>query len=335
METFAQNEYSSHPGWLRLVLTRRVEPRRVCNVCCHRRRLYSLVFGTLLLLVSACSAKADIEAGCRQDADPKLKLSQCSAAIDSGRWSGKDLAWAYDNRGSAHTSLERYRPAIVDYDRALQLDPGVGRTYFNRGKLYLGADQFKKAIADFDRAIELEADFSEAYEERGFANSKLGRDNLALDDYNQALRLGEQSAITYHRRGIVYRKLARHEDAFSDFEQALVLAPGLAAAYVDRGILSDQLGQHDNAIDDFDLALELKPNLARAYYHRGRAYRSLGQPERTFRDWESMIGTDSATWTYWWQNRLARKGYYSNPLDSWYDDSTRSALLACARDPAC
>ncbi len=55
---------------------------------------------------------------------PNMQIRGCTAAIQSGTWSEKALAWAYVNRGNASNANHDYDGAIADYDQALRLDPG-------------------------------------------------------------------------------------------------------------------------------------------------------------------------------------------------------------------
>src|SRR5262245_25061152 len=55
-----------------------------------------------------------------------LQVSGCTAAIQSGRWSGKNLAWAFINRGNAYFKIKDYDRAFADYSEAMRLDPTSG-----------------------------------------------------------------------------------------------------------------------------------------------------------------------------------------------------------------
>ncbi len=43
-----------------------------------------------------------------------LRISSCTAAIEPGKWSGKDLAWAYDGRGAAYIGVRPWLAPRVD-----------------------------------------------------------------------------------------------------------------------------------------------------------------------------------------------------------------------------
>src|SRR5882757_756802 len=64
----------------------------------------------------------------------------CTNAIKSGRYTGKDLAAAFINRGKAYQAKGDVDRAIADYDQAIRLDLNSARAFNARG----GAFFFKK-----------------------------------------------------------------------------------------------------------------------------------------------------------------------------------------------
>lgn len=58
---------------------------------------------------------------------------------------------AYSNRGFAYRKLGRYRDAIREYSRALELNPDNVKTYNNRGYSYAKDGEYDRAIADYNK----------------------------------------------------------------------------------------------------------------------------------------------------------------------------------------
>ena len=51
--------------------------------------------------------------------------------------------------------MKDYRAAIVDYDRAIQLDPKFADAYFNRGLTHIFLGNNRQGIQDLSKAGEL------------------------------------------------------------------------------------------------------------------------------------------------------------------------------------
>lgn len=101
-------------------------------------------------------ARAEIADDCVQSADLDLKIRACTAAIQSGNWSGKNLAWAYTSRGNAYRRRGEYKRSIQEFESALRLDPGFASAYHARGTVYERLGRFDAALSDWETAIDLE-----------------------------------------------------------------------------------------------------------------------------------------------------------------------------------
>lgn len=113
----------------------------------------------------------------------------CSAAIDSGRWQGRDLAWAYNNRGLAHATAGAYLLAIDDYTQALTLDPAHLGALMNRGNAHAVLGDMLPALADHEAATALAPDRAAAWHNLAVTLEQLGRHKDALAAYRKAIKL--------------------------------------------------------------------------------------------------------------------------------------------------
>ena len=82
-------------------------------------------------------------------------IAACTQAINSGRWRGSDLAWAYSNRGNRYREKGDNDRAIADLNQAIALDPKLAMAYNNRGIAYAAKGDNDRAVADLNQAIEL------------------------------------------------------------------------------------------------------------------------------------------------------------------------------------
>lgn len=98
---------------------------------------------------------------------PDLSIDGCTALIRSGKYSGRDLAIAYTNRGSSYDDKRNEDRAIADHDSAIRIDPKLDLAFNNRANAYGRKGETDRAIADQDEAIRLNPKFSLAYNNRG------------------------------------------------------------------------------------------------------------------------------------------------------------------------
>jgi TonB family protein len=95
----------------------------------------------------------------------------------------------YQNRANSNFVMGEYDAAIVDYNKAIELNPKESSIYFSRGLAHFNNKSFTPAIADFDKVIELDPKEATAYFKRGNALEKIGNFEKALTDYQKAVEL--------------------------------------------------------------------------------------------------------------------------------------------------
>src|SRR5262249_33670888 len=62
------------------------------------------------------------------------------------------------NRAALRLQLEDFKGAVVDYSRAIELNPTDADIYYDRGRAFLALRDLDAAIADLTKAIELAPD---------------------------------------------------------------------------------------------------------------------------------------------------------------------------------
>ena len=228
-------------------------------------------------------------------------------------------------KGIAYTMLGDKDLAIINFDRAIELNPRRYISYLSRGLAYRDKEKYDHAIADFDRAIELESkmpntdaeqrkDFDErmrkasgdihkliqldpepwfywfrrgvANDERGKAYVKMGDYDRAIADFSTFIQIDPNRAHIYNNRGAAYGQKGDLDRAIADFDRAIQIEPNLADAYNNRGAAYGLKGDVDRAIADFDTAIQLNPRLKGAHYHRGLTYKLKGDQARARADFD-------------------------------------------------
>jgi tetratricopeptide (TPR) repeat protein len=165
----------------------------------------------------------------------------------------------------------KYKEALLDYERAIYLKPDFPEAYYARGNIYYSygisfkyglkrKEAMQNSRSNYDKAIQIKPDFSEAYYGRGKTYYYL----------QEGSRLGSLEKINSVR------------DAISDYSKSIQINPNLSEAYYERGKLfieaslvvgyveEDTRKLIRNARSDYDKAIQIKPNFAEAYYEKGK-----------------------------------------------------------------
>jgi tetratricopeptide (TPR) repeat protein/S1-C subfamily serine protease len=198
-------------------------------------------------------------------------------------------AYIYNNRGVAKFDLGNKQEAIVDYDRAITLNPKYSTAYMNRGNARSELGNKQEAIVDYDRAIAINPKFAKAYNNRGVAKSELGNKQEAIIDYNRAIAINSKFAEAYTNRGVAKSELGNKQKAIVDYDRAIALNPKYAMAYMNRGNAKSELGNKQEAIVDYDRAIALNSKYSDAYFNRGITKFRLGNKQEAIIDYDRVI----------------------------------------------
>lgn len=100
---------------------------------------------------------------------PDQRIEACTALINAlkGNLKGEAGAIPYQYRGDAYFEKKDYNRAIIDYDKAIKLNPKKSQPYYGRGK----AKKMKgDASAELDFAAAREIEKAEIAEREKFMN---------------------------------------------------------------------------------------------------------------------------------------------------------------------
>lgn len=87
---------------------------------------------------------------------------------------------------------ENYDQAILDFTKAIQINPKDYIAYNNRGLSYELKEDYIRALADFNKAILLNPKYERAYRGRARVYEKTGKKTLANADRKKADELKQQ-----------------------------------------------------------------------------------------------------------------------------------------------
>lgn len=140
------------------------------------------------------------------------RIAACTAAIALGRWRGRELAWAFYDRGVAYFLKDELERALSNCNEAIRLDLKYANAYLCRGMVFLRKGEHERALSDFSETIRLTPKNALAYANRGVTWLYHGSATKALADFNQAAELDPKNAdwalwldIAAQRNGVASR----------------------------------------------------------------------------------------------------------------------------------
>lgn len=219
----------------------------------------------------------------------KALLARSESTEPLAQWQQREQISAYHYCTQASHKLwdKRYEEAIVDFDKALELNPEFIDAYYGRAtaKLSLAAAEFKSgdakkahtlsqaAIKDLDETIKLDPEYSFAYRTRATAKIQIGKIESdtgnekkaqvlytsAIDDLTQTIQLEPKEFPAYHKRGIATSSLGKFKADQDNVREAQRL--------------------YQAAMVDLTQVIQLEPENATVYNDRGWLKSRMGQFE--------------------------------------------------------
>jgi len=158
-----------------------------------------------------------------------------------------------------HAFHRRYAEAVVELQRALELNPRHYWSLLQRGICYEELGKHDLAFGDFSACVAVWPEFAWGYFNRGRVLNQLGRKTEAQEDFTAALRLDPNFTYAFFNRGLIALDLGQSGKALADLDRAAALGQEDARLHACRGMALEQLGRHEEADDAFARAWERDP----------------------------------------------------------------------------
>jgi len=137
--------------------------------------------------------------------------------------------------------------SFADFTMAVNIDPNNPDIYHHRGQVHLLTDEMNKAIVDFNKAVSLNPDFPVAYAQKLFTDYRASvmigdatKAKMVLDEFEKAVKKFPKCVETYALRAQVYNDQQMFTEADALYQQAFDVDPTNANLLVHRGLLAAQ-----------------------------------------------------------------------------------------------
>lgn len=189
-------------------------------------------------------------------------------------------------KGSSLFQQSNFTDAIIQFDKAINLNPSYTEAYGDRGASKANLGQYEGAISDYQKAEELGLKTSILYSNWGYAYYQLKQPDKALTYLEKAIEIDPNNGSAYRWRGDIKYDKNDNKGAEQDYTTAISSNPN-ASNYFARGLAFYYLKDFKKAIADMDKAIQLNPNAAQYYFDRGDAKDMINDFDGACRDWQT------------------------------------------------
>lgn len=150
----------------------------------------------------------------------------------------------YSQQVNAYFKQGRYKEAIEELQKIIELRPDYSYAYYNLGIAYQNLDQIDKAYENFKKALELDI--------------KAGNQKLIAESTGKIARLNRyQEAINYYKQANIYDKQHKYNEAIRQLRQAIQLEPDFPEFYYHLALCFIKLNKEQGAFENYNKALLL------------------------------------------------------------------------------
>ncbi len=241
----------------------RGQPRRLLAEA--RRALAGAVLALLAVGLLLACAPGQAE-GTLADARERAQAGDADGAMDILRGMaarGERDAAAFQLLGVLHASRGELPEAIGALTHALSLSPQDLESLILRGTAYFDVDDPAHALVDFDRAVELDPRAHDAYLLRGEAHAVLGQAQAAIADADVVIGRAEDGELLGRAlwlRATMHFALGTVDAGLADLDRYSTLQPGDAEPHAMRGRALASVGRFDEALAALRQALDTAPD---------------------------------------------------------------------------
>ena len=201
----------------------------------------------------------------------------------------------YYRKAAAHFRADHFEEALLDFNKAVELDPTNADALFYRIMTLSKLDPRSEPVRDWDRIIDVAPRYKLIYVIYLLrANYRAGRGQFdgSIEDINKALEFTPNDGNSYHLRSFCYLMKGNRNAAYEDYKKSMELKTTLQNPLLTRGYVLVLRRDFESALADYTSALAWKPDDAIAYVDRGTTYVLMGKIDLGLADIKKGMGID-------------------------------------------
>ena len=186
---------------------------------------------------------------------------------------------AYRNLGTCYQTLGSLHAALVEYDKAISVDPTNFGLYLARAGLEAVMGNTGAATDDDATALRLAPPQAPSYVAIAESFASFADFADAVTAMTKAIALVPDNPSFYEQRGGYYLQVKDAAHAYQDYQRAIKVASSTASratVYADLANMYDQRGDFQSAERAVALAIRLAPWSAHFYVQSGDIHKDAG-----------------------------------------------------------
>ncbi len=209
----------------------------------------------------------------------------------------KYMSKYYLLRGKAYRKINDLEAAKRDVDKTITIKDKNAEAYYERAILYSEKGKYREALQDLNKAIELYPDNAGYYAERSKIKQVLFKPlpgtpgfTSMFSDINVAIALDQDNYEYYKFRfHLMKEQKTDTRTLMKEVDSIISRFPDHAEMYVERGILFMNEYDYQEAVKNFSLAIGMNEKNEAVYRYRALCYHNLNKTGKAIQDYSVSI----------------------------------------------
>lgn len=199
----------------------------------------------------------------------------------------------YKLLGTAYVLFNHEEEALIELNRACELDPSDAENHFNLGGLYLLRDMYSNAANSFEKVIELDPTDTTAYANLAAAYDMLKLYDKEIVSLRKVLMFNPEDKELRAALSNAYFHAERYEEAIDAALVVVDIDEKDTQAYCNLGSCYSVVNMVDDAIKAFKTASELAPDYSLPHTNLGTLYANMGRPEAAIKSFKTAVSLNA------------------------------------------
>jgi Flp pilus assembly protein TadD len=178
-------------------------------------------------------------------------------------------ALAHYDLGLALATQGRPDEALVQYRKALAINPDYANAQTNIAIIFLARGRSREATALFRSAVKIDPGNADLHNNLAYGLACQGRFAEAIPEYQKTLELDPRCAVAHSKYGTILARQGRLDEAIAHYRLAVTIDPGNTDLHNNLAYGLACQGRFAEAIPEYQKALELDPRCAVAHSKYG------------------------------------------------------------------
>ena len=245
--------------------------------------------------------------------------------IDQAIAADPDNADYYYYLAEADKQQNRNNPAMLNYEKAININPKFAPAYLGRAKMNIKLNPTSKYINDINRAIENDPTYSDAFLERARYYIRRHQLSEAQADLEMVLRINPNTPVAHALLSEIYLSQNDPGAALKEAQIANDMDVTLLQSYLALGSAYIANGEPSKSIEYLKIYTDYAQLDARANEFLGVAYWAIGDVDQTIERMSQSIQLDPNSFTPYLLRGLAYQQI--NNLRPAFEDLTEALQI--------